>query len=110
MTKQHFIKLAEYIRDTDGYCEPFTEAQIEHLANFCHSTNPAFKRGRWKEYIARRCGPNGGTIKNQSGSTATDCLWLTLAGLSILALTFTVGALPALIVFAQLATIIRGVL
>lgn len=63
MSKKHFIKLADYIRDTSGYCEPFTRAQIEHLANFCHSTNPAFKVDRWMAYIKGECGPNGGTVK-----------------------------------------------
>jgi hypothetical protein len=62
MSKKHFIKLAEYIRDAQGYCEPFTAKQIEHLANFCHSQNPAFKRNRWIDYIARKCGPNGGKL------------------------------------------------
>lgn len=61
MTKKHFIKLAEYLRDTTGYCKPFTRAQKEHLANFCHSQNPHFKRERWLEYIEGTCGPNEGT-------------------------------------------------
>jgi len=60
MTKKDFIAMAEYIRDTEGYCEMFTDRQIEHLANFCHSRNPAFKESRWKGYIANLCGPNGG--------------------------------------------------
>ena len=63
MTKKEFIKLADYLKDTQGYCEPFTERQIEHLANFCHSTNYRFKRERWTEYIAGECGPNGGRTK-----------------------------------------------
>lgn len=60
MTKQDFIALADYLRDTTGYCEPFTPQQIEHLATFCHSVNPSFKRERWLDYIAAKCGPNGG--------------------------------------------------
>lgn len=63
MSKKHFVKLADYLRDTKLYCEPFTAAQIEHLANFCHSVNPAFKRDRWLDYIAGECGPNGGKVK-----------------------------------------------
>jgi hypothetical protein len=65
MSKKHFIALAEYLRDTSGYCEPFTGKQIEHLANFCHSQNPAFKRGRWMAFIRRECGPNGGILKGR---------------------------------------------
>jgi hypothetical protein len=60
MSKKNFIVLADYLRDTEGYCEPFTPKQIEHLANFCHSQNPNFKRERWIAFIAGKCGPNGG--------------------------------------------------
>ena len=60
MSKKDFIALANYLADTKFYCEPFTAKQIEHLANFCHSVNPAFKRERWLDYIAGTCGPNGG--------------------------------------------------
>lgn len=64
MTKKHFIKLADYIRDAEKYCgSPFTETQIDHLADFCHSENPQFKRERWKAYIRGECGQNGGQIK-----------------------------------------------
>ena len=66
MTKKDFIALAEYLRDTKGYCEPFTPSQLEHLANFCHSRNWAFKRERWMSYIAGECGPNGGTIRTHA--------------------------------------------
>jgi len=66
MSKKDFIKLAEYLRDTEPYCEPFTFKQMDHLANFCHTTNPAFKRVRWLNYIAGRCGKNGGTVKHES--------------------------------------------
>jgi hypothetical protein len=60
MSKKDFIALAKYLADTKFYCEPFTPKQIEHLANFCHSQNPAFKKQRWLDYIADTCGPNGG--------------------------------------------------
>jgi len=61
MSKKHFIALADYLRDTQGYCETFTPAQMEHLANFCHAQNCAFKRERWLDYIAGKCGKNGGS-------------------------------------------------
>ena len=60
MTKQHFIALADYLKDTEHYCEPFTQKQIEHLANFYHAQNPRFNRSRWLDYVAKLCGPNGG--------------------------------------------------
>jgi hypothetical protein len=60
MSKKHFIALANYLRDTEGYCESFTAKQIEHLADFCHSQNPNFNRERWLDYIAGECGPNSG--------------------------------------------------
>jgi hypothetical protein len=63
MSKKHFIRLAEYLKDTDGYCEPFTAAQLEHIANFCHETNHRFMRDRWLGYIAGTNGKNGGAIK-----------------------------------------------
>ncbi len=63
MSKKDFIQLAEYIRDTANYCEPFTAKQIEHLANFCHQQNPNFNQGRWLGYVAGICGPNGGAVK-----------------------------------------------
>ncbi|MFL6437725.1 MAG: hypothetical protein ACJ71Q_09110 [Terriglobales bacterium] len=60
MSKKHFIALAEYLRDTCGYCEPFTRKQIEHLASFCHAQNSNFKRERWVGYIKGENGKNGG--------------------------------------------------
>lgn len=47
----------------EGIRNRFTEKQIETLADFCVETNPSFKRERWLNYIAGKCGPNGGEIK-----------------------------------------------
>lgn len=63
MTKKHFIRFAEYLRDTLNYCEPFTPKQLEHLADFCHEQNPNFNRERWLGYIAGTNGKNGGKVK-----------------------------------------------
>jgi len=60
MTKKHFIALANYIKDTEGYCESFTPRQVAHLANFCHSQNPNFDEKRWAGYILDLNGPSGG--------------------------------------------------
>ena len=55
MTKKHFIRLAEYIRDAAKYSDvPFTDAQINHLADFCHEANPRFNRERWIGFIRGR--------------------------------------------------------
>jgi len=60
MSKKNFVALANYLSDTANYCEAFTPKQIEHLANFCHSQNPAFKKERWLGFIAGTNGQNGG--------------------------------------------------
>jgi hypothetical protein len=60
MTKKHFIRFADYLRDTNSYCEPFSAKQLQHLADFCHEQNPKFNRERWISYIKGECGPNGG--------------------------------------------------
>jgi hypothetical protein len=59
MRKQDFVKLADLVKG--GYCpDPFTPAQIATLATFCAAQNPNFKRERWLDYIAGKCGKNGG--------------------------------------------------
>lgn len=66
MSKKHFIALADMIREhntcavRNNAYTAFTEGQIGALADFCLDINSAFKRGRWLEYIAGHCGPNGG--------------------------------------------------
>lgn len=67
MTKRNFITLAEYLNDDAlriycGLKDSKVDANRlrEHLANFCHSQNPAFKRERWLGYIAGTNGKNGG--------------------------------------------------
>lgn len=55
MTKQHFIALADIIREHNRLIAldsaRFGGAQIETLANFCKSQNPSFNRSRWKSYV-----------------------------------------------------------
>jgi len=60
MSKKHFIALADAIRLA---AVPFLDAQIEELADFCQSQNNQFNRERWLDYIAGKCGPNGGKVK-----------------------------------------------
>lgn len=61
MSKKDFIALADAIRThNERSPEPFTPAQIDALAKFCRGQNYNFKWDRWTEYIAGKCGPNGG--------------------------------------------------
>ena len=67
MSKKDFIALANAIRehnakDGAGFCR-FTVGQVQTLADFCENQNPLFKRDRWLDYIAGKCGPNGGSVK-----------------------------------------------
>lgn len=68
MTKKHFIELANRIKAFNAplvdparlLANDFTPNQIMVLADFCQSMNPRFDRQRWLDYIAGKCGPNGG--------------------------------------------------
>lgn len=57
MSKKHFIDLANHII---GNRKLFATNTILSLADFLASQNPLFNRERWMDYIAGRCGPNGG--------------------------------------------------
>jgi hypothetical protein len=65
MSKKHFIALANTIKEVraDDGATPFTDYQIEMLANFCKAQNPHFCRERFIGYINGECGPNGGAVK-----------------------------------------------
>ena len=71
MSKRDFIALADAIRDhnesTVGQAEPFTEEHLATLILFCRGQNSAFLTGRWRDYIAGKCGPNGGASKHSKG-------------------------------------------
>jgi hypothetical protein len=67
MTKKQFVALADSIREHDRLANlngenAFSIDQLAALARFCVSENPRFKRERWFDYIAGRCGPNGATV------------------------------------------------
>ncbi len=67
MTKKDFIALADTIRNANRFAEnagqppAFTQAAILELTHFCRAENPNFNRERWLDYIAGKCGPNGGS-------------------------------------------------
>lgn len=70
MSKKDFIALADALRPTvslfgdhvDTYGVEI-DATIDALCSFMRSVNPAFKEDRWRDYLAGKCGPNGGKIK-----------------------------------------------
>ena len=68
MTKKHFIELANVISEhnrcsvNNDHYTAFTVDQIGALADFCRSQNYNFKGERWVNYIAGKCGPNGGKL------------------------------------------------
>ena len=71
MNTKQLIALADTIRRANSIpsdaqsgetVEHFTRHAIFKLADFCAASNPAFKRDRWLDYIAGKCGPNGGAI------------------------------------------------
>ena len=69
MTKKHFIDLADTIRKENAHREKaglplmFDRCTQLALADFCLQQNHNFNRGRWLDYIAGRCGSNGGKLK-----------------------------------------------
>jgi hypothetical protein len=62
MSKKDFVALAEDIKyhRSFEFNTAFTEDQIDMLARFCQRQNSNFKRDRWLDYIASKCGPSGG--------------------------------------------------
>ena len=63
MSKQDFVALADSIRQHNNYpgsSIAFERHQLDTLADFCRKQNPRFNRERWLDYIAGKCGPNGG--------------------------------------------------
>ena len=60
MTKQHFIALADAVRNSPV---PFTDEQLEVLIGFCLDQNSRFSRSVWLGYLRGECGPSGGKPK-----------------------------------------------
>ena len=65
MNKKDFIALADLIRNYKVDDAGNAIVPLDELADFCAKSNSAFKRGRWLEYIAGRCGPNGGARRER---------------------------------------------
>jgi hypothetical protein len=64
MTKKHFIALADMLKDWEHAVgeHRMWEQLRDRLADFCASQNPRFDRALWLDYIAGKCGPNGGKV------------------------------------------------
>ena len=64
MTKQHFIALADWIREARqiGLVD-YSDDVVRSLALFLVTQNPRFNRTLWLCYVNGECGPNGGRLK-----------------------------------------------
>jgi hypothetical protein len=63
MSKKDFIALADFIKEQNRIgLAPYSQEQIEAMANYLNTKYPNFMAGRWKEYIAGNCGKNGGKV------------------------------------------------
>jgi len=68
MSKKDFIALADAIREHNRCVDAganetaFTPDQLDTIARFCRGQNYNFMRERWLDYIAGKCGKNGGKI------------------------------------------------
>ena len=63
MTKKDYIAIAQKMRFTEpqGIERHYQWSDdIAALADLFEADNPRFLRQRWLDYIAGRCGPNGG--------------------------------------------------
>ena len=58
MTKKDFIALADALRTLGP--DDHNQVTLDTIADFCAAQNPQFKRARWLDYVAGKCGPNGG--------------------------------------------------
>lgn len=68
MTKKHFIKIADKLRESkpsDKDTAKLTQwlEDREIIADYFAAVNPRFNRERWLDYIDGKCGPNGGRVK-----------------------------------------------
>jgi hypothetical protein len=63
VSKKHFIALADAIKTANHFPDApvFSQQAIHDLASFCQSQSSNFNRERWLDYIAGKCGPNGGS-------------------------------------------------
>jgi hypothetical protein len=58
MSKKHFIALANHLKGIN-----ISPEVIDRLCHFMRSQNDRFNEDRWRDYLAGKCGPNGGRVK-----------------------------------------------
>lgn len=68
MSKKDFIALADALKESQPlFPTDLQRKQWEQdcwtIADVCQASNPHFKRDRWLNYIADKCGPSGGSKK-----------------------------------------------
>jgi hypothetical protein len=61
MSKKDFIELADSLR---GLVVP--EEVLEAIIGFCRSRNGRFDEGRFRGYLAGKCGPSGGKVARKA--------------------------------------------
>ena len=66
MSKRDFIALADLIKARQWQDREEVGGFVHDIADFCQDQNPRFNRERWMDYLAGRCGPNGGPVKEAS--------------------------------------------
>lgn len=59
MNTKDFIALADILSEPPFIDDHF----VLRLAEYCKSRNPKFKKQRWLDYMAGKCGPRGGKVK-----------------------------------------------
>jgi hypothetical protein len=60
MSKKDFIALADLIKARCWNEREGAGLFVRDIADFCEGQNPRFNRQRWLDYLAGKCGPNGG--------------------------------------------------
>jgi hypothetical protein len=63
MSKKDVIALADLIKARSWDKRDGAGLFVWDLADFCKDQNPAFNKDRWMDYLAGKCGPNGGAVK-----------------------------------------------
>lgn len=66
MSKKDFVGLADVLKRWQGTPDLSNDV-LWDIADFCERANPDFKRGRWLDYIAGKCGPGGKDLTAKAG-------------------------------------------
>ncbi len=86
LTKKDLIALADVVRNLrtvpvslNDKAQPEMAVRLDDLMDalvyYCANSNPRFKADRWREYVAGKCGPNGGRLLK--GKRVSESTWAT---------------------------------